>query len=154
MKAKHGWDAGYTLVEVMIVVAIIGLLATIVIPSLMRARNDALRTAFINDLRVAYDAFAVASLSDRVYPPDRTPGVVPPGMEERLRKMKWTDQTPIGGQWDWDKDQFGFKAGVSVYRPGRTDSEMADIDRRIDDGNLATGIFRKRADGFIMILEF
>jgi prepilin-type N-terminal cleavage/methylation domain-containing protein len=147
-------NSAFTLLEIMVVVAIVGLLAVIAIPSFMRARMDALRTTFINDLRIAYDAFAVQAMTAGTYPPDRTPGVIPPGMEERLRRMRWSAPTTIGGSWDWDYAQFGFKAGVSVYRPGRTDEEMADIDRRIDDGNLNTGLFRKRADGFIYILEF
>jgi prepilin-type N-terminal cleavage/methylation domain-containing protein len=42
---------GFTLVEIMIVVAIIGLLATIAIPNFMRARLQAQRSACINNLR-------------------------------------------------------------------------------------------------------
>jgi prepilin-type N-terminal cleavage/methylation domain-containing protein len=41
----------FTLVEIMIVVAIIGLLAAIAIPNFVRARNTAQTTACINNLR-------------------------------------------------------------------------------------------------------
>lgn len=43
---------GFTLVEIMIVVAIIGLLATIVIPSFVKARNTSQQNACINNLRI------------------------------------------------------------------------------------------------------
>ena len=43
--------SGFTLVEIMIVVAIIGLLATIAIPSFMKARTTSQQNACINNLR-------------------------------------------------------------------------------------------------------
>ena len=43
--------SGFTLVEIMIVVAIIGLLAVIAIPSFMKARTTSQKNACINNLR-------------------------------------------------------------------------------------------------------
>ncbi len=51
MKISMTRQSGFTLVEIMIVVAIIGLLAVIAIPNFMRARSTAQRNACISNLR-------------------------------------------------------------------------------------------------------
>lgn len=51
MKLRNSRNAGFTLVEIMIVVAIIGLLAAIAIPNFVRARTTSQQNACINNLR-------------------------------------------------------------------------------------------------------
>jgi prepilin-type N-terminal cleavage/methylation domain-containing protein len=56
---KH---AGFTLVEIMIVVAIIALLAAIAVPGFLRARKRSQATKILNDLRMidsAIDQYAI-----------------------------------------------------------------------------------------------
>jgi len=68
MRVRAGGNEGFTLVEIMIVVAIIGLLAAIAIPNFMKARNTAQKNACINNLRQIDSAIQQWALDNKQGP--------------------------------------------------------------------------------------
>jgi len=152
--------SGYTLVEIMLVVSIIGILAVLAIPAIRKARARAQNGAFMNDLRALSGSFEQHAIENGNFPANAAPGVVPAGMTECLpKRFDWTAPTPIGGQWDWDRADtpgnkiHGVYAGISVYLPARTTVQMQEIDKAMDNGDLLTGRFRSRTDGYIFVIE-
>jgi prepilin-type N-terminal cleavage/methylation domain-containing protein len=70
MKSKVSSKAGFTLVEIMIVVAIIGLLAAIAIPNFVRARTTSQTKACISNLRQIDGAAQTWALENNKAPGD------------------------------------------------------------------------------------
>lgn len=78
MKKRNIRRTGFTLVEIMIVVAIIALLAAIAVPGFLRARKRSQASKILNDLRMidsAIDQYAIENgkkTGDAVNVPDWT----------------------------------------------------------------------------------
>ena len=148
-------SAAFTLVELMIVLAILADLAVIAIPAYDRARKTAQNGRFASDIRVISAAFEIYNTETQKYPPEAPVGVIPIGMDQYLRGVDWTDRNSLGGQWDWDFNQGYAKAAINTVQPIDANTvQMQDLDNKIDNGVLATGQFRERdLRHYAMILE-
>ncbi len=138
----------------MIVVVIIGFLASMAIPAFKKVRRSAENNAFANDLRQVRAAAEECIMESGAFPPDGFPGSFPAELEVYLPNGTASRRTPVGGMWDWDYEQFGVKAGISVYQPTAEITQMQEVDRLVDDGDLDTGSFRSRSNGYIYVIEF
>lgn len=144
---------GFTLIEIMIAVVIIGLLAMLAIPAFTKLRRAAQSNRFVSDLRVFAQGFESYSMQNGIWPPAAGAGIVPTGMEGNFNESAWgAAQNSLGGRWGWELNNYGVIAGISVTNVTALDSQMIMIDARIDDGDLSTGLFQKVGDRFIYAL--
>src|SRR6266853_1605224 len=111
-------NSGFSLLEIMIVVAIIADIVVIAVPSYMRSRQFTQDTRFMTDLRTAVDGFEMYAAERSSYPPNAAPGVVPAGMQQYLSGVDWSNPNTLGGSWNWDNNRNGSVAAVGVLLPG------------------------------------
>ena len=138
--------SAFTLVEMMIVVAILADLVVIALPAFIRSRNLAQNTKYMTDNRTACAAFEMYAAENNSYPPDTAAAVMPVGMNLYLQGMAWNDTNSLGAQWKWMLNEYATTAQVGIVFPTEGDDvRMASIDLRFDDGILTTGAFRKQA---------
>jgi len=146
---------GFTLVEILIVVVILGILAAIVIPSFASATEDTRKAAFAQDLRSFEAGILRYEVDNSAFPPDGGSGTVPLGLAPYVNAPKWESGTPIGGVWDNETDDI-LSAGMGVHFNGagqtRDSAYMTDIDLMIDDGVLSTGSFREYGERYYRVI--
>jgi len=136
--------SAFTLVELMIAVAILADLAVIALPAFIRSRNMAQNSRYVSDLRTCAGAFEMYAAENNKYPASTPAGQIPSGMSVYLKGFPWTSGNTMGGAWVW---QTGYQSTtaciVTVFPTAMDDLRMTDIDTRFDNGILATGSFRE-----------
>jgi len=150
-------SAGFTLVEILIVVVIIGILAAIVIPQFSNATTPARYSVFVNDLTGMGRAIQVYMVETGNPIPDGTSGELHENLVDYIRADKFGKATPLGGVYDTEEPggDAGDIGGVGVDfgedYPG--DDVLLEIDAMIDDGSLSTGICQKfGSDRYYLLL--
>ena len=65
---RHNWTRGFTLIEIMVVVFILGLLVTLVVPKVIGRTDEARRTKASADLKAIEEALHLYKLDNGFYP--------------------------------------------------------------------------------------
>jgi prepilin-type N-terminal cleavage/methylation domain-containing protein len=130
--------AGFTLVEIMIVVVIIGLLAAMALPAFQRSRMRSQAALLTNDFRQFDSAFQRYLMENGQNPAAAGLGVVPAGMDGYLPTV-YSSPSPLGGGYIWS----GPSANIVLFGSSANDALMRLVDASLDDGVLATGKFTR-----------
>lgn len=145
---------GFTLVEIMIVVVIIGLLVAMALPSFRRVRINSQNTRFISDIRAFRGAAESFAMAMGEWPEDSNTGNLPPGLDEWIKLSDFGEETPIGGRYDIEFDDSGITFGIGVVGYRVNESQLEDLDTVHDNGDLTSGKWRKiAADRYYFVLE-
>ena len=147
---------GFSRIELVIVVMIIGVIGAIAIPRLSRGSEGARINAFVSELNTFAKLIEQYELETGDDVSDSTTGRMPAELKGYLHQNSWEGPTPIGGHWDIEKDDNGVSLAVGVHFDGeRVDLEAVQaVDEIVDDGNTKTGHFRALDDErYYLILE-
>ncbi len=154
---------GFTLVEIMIVVVIVGLLGAMAVPAFIMARNRSQASVAANHLKKIGDEFNVILLERGVIPTgiynESNNGSVPGGFD--ADDVKVVMEHPLG-----DSFAFSYDFGSAFSAPGEgkaimtrlgaplDDDMLVEIDKIIDDGNTSTGLAQRQNDNQYWFLSY
>lgn len=147
----HRRPRGFTLVEILIVVVILGILAAMVIPQFASASDASRQSTFVSNLNAFTRAAVLMRHETGAYPEDAASGTMPAGFDDYIQESRWLGGTPIGGVWDAENATYGVRSAIGVHFNGtgetRDDAFMLEIDAMLDNADLATGGFREIEPG-------
>ncbi len=145
---------GFTLIEIMIAVVLVGILAALAVPAIKHLATRANDTLFLNDLRVASHSLERYAMEKGDWPPDGAGGW-PPEMDGYLPPpARWHQPTPLGGSWSWARDNDGINAALRVTGFTGGEARALRIDKMLDDGDLAAGYLRGTAANLVYVMQY
>ena len=134
MYKKKYQQSGFTLIEIMVVIVILGVLASLVVPAIMERPDYARRVAAKQDIRTIVNALNMYRLDNFDYP--NSLGELASGRRKYLERVP---EDPWGRDYQYDKGGYrsGGTAKFDLYSYGVDGSEGGnDLDADIGNWNL------------------
>jgi prepilin-type N-terminal cleavage/methylation domain-containing protein len=147
-ETPHATSHGFTLIEIMIVIAIIGVIAAIAIPNFAAYRQRAKIAEAATDIKHFEKGFVAYAVEEGRFPDD-SHIVLPdlPKMADFISPTVWGRTTPLGGTYNWEGPDSYPYAGIAFFGVTASVQELQRLDSLIDDGDLSTGKFRQTPNG-------
>jgi type IV pilus assembly protein PilA len=139
---------GFTLIELMIVIAIIGILASIAIPNFINYRNKARIAGAATDIKHFEKGFVAYAVDEGEFPND-SHIVLPdrPRMQQYIEPSVWGKTTALGGTYNWEGPDSYPYAGIAIFEATAPQRDLELLDSMLDDGDLTQGKFRQTPNG-------
>ncbi|CAM2941809.1 type II secretion system protein [Rariglobus hedericola] len=145
--------AGFTLLEIMVVVTMIGLLCAIAVPAYRKLQRRSVNTLTSNELRVASGALEYYVTDKGIWPPDGDGGIPAELIGYLPPPDRWNKPTPIGGSWSWSINTDGAAAALRINNFTALDDQIAAIDQMIDNGDTSSGTLFRSGQSLIYVLQ-
>ena len=135
---------GFTLVELVVVILILGILAGIAAPKFFQVASESEAAAVLTNVRTIFDAVEMFAAEHGRLPADATTGEMPTDLEGYLPPSLFTKNGPYDGFYDWNGP--GTPAsnyGVSILATGGSIPELRAsyqaMEQMADDGDKDSG---------------
>ena len=153
--------AGYTLVEVLIVVVILGILATLVVPQMSEGSAKARQEVFVKNLRYLISAATMHYEKHGKLPDQGAGDPLPLELFDEIKSDggEFDIETPLGGYWHIGKlDINGTERwGVGIWWPTEDEDDVAAkidaAEEEFDDGDRQTGKFQRRGQQYYWLIN-
>lgn len=151
-------SGGFTLVELMIVIAVIGLLSAIAVPNYINFRKKAQAAQVAANLKNFEKGFIAYAIDYENFPNDCHTDNGPYGLpnveiEAYISVEEWAATTALGGRYNWEGPDYYSYAGISIDGATADVKYLRHVDAMLDDGNLGSGRFRQIGSRYTYIID-